>query len=106
MAGIATCNRIPKPRLCCVLRPRERPLREPVFLQRLLDDSGDLMVDVLLDAGPCRSFWIGSTVRQRERQMKVAAVQMSARLADVDHNLERAGALLERAFGQLSLIHI
>ena len=32
--------------------------------------------------------------------MKVAAVQMSARLADVDHNLERAGALLERAFGQ------
>ena len=72
-------------------------MREPVFLQRLLDDSGDLMVDVLLDAGTYRSIWIGFTVRQRERQMKVAAVQMSAPLADVDHNLERAGALLERA---------
>ena len=32
--------------------------------------------------------------------MKVAAVQMTARLARVDENLERAGALVEQAFGQ------
>ncbi len=32
--------------------------------------------------------------------MKVAAVQMKARLADVDYNLERAGALADRAFAQ------
>lgn len=32
--------------------------------------------------------------------MKVAAVQMEARLADVDYNLGQAEALVERAFGQ------
>ena len=32
--------------------------------------------------------------------MKVAAVQMTARLADVDYNLERAEALLEQAFAR------
>jgi predicted amidohydrolase len=32
--------------------------------------------------------------------MKVAAVQMTARLADVDYNLERAGVLLEKAFSR------
>lgn len=32
--------------------------------------------------------------------MKVAAVQMTARLADVDHNLERAAALADEAFAQ------
>ena len=32
--------------------------------------------------------------------MKVAAVQMEARLADVDYNLERAEALLEQAHRQ------
>lgn len=32
--------------------------------------------------------------------MKVAAVQMAARLADVDYNLERASILLEQAFAQ------
>jgi predicted amidohydrolase len=32
--------------------------------------------------------------------MKVAAVQMTARLADVDHNLQRAEALLDEAFAR------
>ena len=32
--------------------------------------------------------------------MKVAAVQMKARLARVDENIESAGALLEKAFAQ------
>jgi predicted amidohydrolase len=32
--------------------------------------------------------------------MKVAAVQMTARLADVDHNLERAAALVDEAFAR------
>jgi predicted amidohydrolase len=32
--------------------------------------------------------------------MKVAAIQMEARLADVDYNLERAAALLEQAFSR------